>query len=123
MMLLNEFFGKSIKPIKDKNKGEDNGNISDDLFWYIVDHDKIHKDYFFPIAKKIKNKAENTDKEQVVSELMPMVVKGCKEYYAHKKLTGKLGKTFSKELRKEMCERIFDHYKEDIINDKYKIGL
>jgi hypothetical protein len=51
-----------------------------------------------------------------------MVVKGCKEYYAHKQLKGKLGKVFSKELRKEMCERIFDHYKEDIINDKYKIG-
>jgi hypothetical protein len=122
-MLLNEFFGKSIKPIKDKNKGQDNGNLSDDLFWYIVDHDKIHKDYFFPIAKKIKNKKEDLDKEQVVSELMPMVVKGCKEYYAHKKLKGRLGQVFSKELRKEMCERIFDHYKEDVANDKYKLGL
>ena len=29
---------------------------------------------------------------------------------------------FSKELRKDMCERLYDHFKEDIIKDQYKIG-
>ena len=27
------------------------------------------------------------------------------------------------ELRKDMCERLYSHYKEDIVSDKYKIGM
>lgn len=121
-MLLNEFFGKSIDPVKNAQRGRDDQNIGDDLFWYIIDHDKIHKDYFFPIAAKISRLKENMDREEMVEAFLPMVVKGCREYYEHKKLKGKLGKVFSKELRKDMCERLLDHYKEDIIKGKYKLG-
>ena len=53
---------------------------------------------------------------------MPMVNKGCKEYYHEKKLKGHLGKIFTKELRQDTCERLYDHYKEDIIKGKYKLG-
>ena len=53
---------------------------------------------------------------------MPMVVKGCKEYYQDKELTGKLGKEFPKELRDGMCHRLYDQYSEDIKKDKYKLG-
>ena len=81
-MLLNEFFGKNIDPVKDLNKDRKDKNIGDDLFWYIVDHDKLHK-----------------------------------------KLKGHLGNVFSKELRQDMCERLLDHYREDIVNGKYKIGV
>lgn len=121
-MLLNEFFGKNIDPVKNVNKGRDEQNIGDDLFWYIIDHDKLHKDYFFPIAAKINKEKEKLDKEQVLKQFSPMVEKGCKEYYEHKKLKGKLGQVFSKELRHDMCERLLDHYKEDIVKGKYKIG-
>ena len=123
-MLLNEFFGKPIDPIKDLKKNKDDRNIDDDLFWFIIDHDKLHKDYFHPVAKKIHHSHNNNqlDKEEMVKEFMPMVKKGCTEYYHHKKMTGKLGKIFHEELRKDMCERLFDHYKEDIIKDSYKIG-
>jgi hypothetical protein len=120
-MLLNEFFGKAINPIKDLQKGRDDKNIGDDLFWYIVDHDKLHKDFFHPIAVKMKKSDFN--KEKCVSEFLPMVNKGCKEYYTHNKMQGKLGKVFSEELRKDMCERLYDHYKEDIVKDKYKLGF
>lgn len=123
-MLLKEFFGKAIDPIKDLQKGRDDKNISDELFWYIIDHDKLHKDFFHPLASKIKkaNEDGNVDKEEQIDAFMPMVKKGCKEFYAHKKMQGKLGKIFSEELRDDMCERLYDHYREDVIKDKYKIG-
>lgn len=121
-MLLNEFFGKNIDPIKNMNKGRDEKNIGDDLFNYIIDHDKLHKDYFFPIATKIAKKKGDVSKEEMCKEFLPMVLKGCKEYYEHKKMKGKLGKVFSKELRSDMCERLLDHYKDDIVNGKYKVG-
>jgi len=123
-MLLKEFFGKPVDMYKEMSKSRENKGISDDLFWYIIDHDKLHKDYFHPIALDMKKaKADGKiDKEEICNAFMPMVEKGCKEYYTHKKLNGRLGKLFSKDLRKDMCDRLFDHYREDIIKDKYKLG-
>ena len=51
-----------------------------------------------------------------------MVKKGCMEYYHHKKLKGHAEKLFTKELKQDLCEKLFDHYFEDIINDNYQIG-
>lgn len=123
-MLLKEFFGKSIDPIKQLKGDNDDKNISDELFWFILDHDRLHKDFFHPIAVKIRKECEKPefDKEGLVMEFMPMVKKGCKEFYLEKKMEGKLGKLFSEELRKDICERLYDHYREDILKDKYKIG-
>ena len=121
-MLLNEFFGKNIDPIKNLQKGRDDNNLGDELFWYIIDHDKLHKDYFFPIAAKISKQKESYDRSSMIKEFMPMVVKGCREFYEKKKMKGKLGKVFSEELRHDTCERLLDHFREDIIKGKYKIG-
>jgi len=124
IMLLTEFFGKAVDPIKDLHKGRDDKNISDELFWFIIDHDKLHKDFFHPLASKIKkaNQDGHVDKEEQIDAFMPMVKKGCKEFYTYNKMQGKLGKIFSEELRNDMCERLYDHFKNDIIKDKYKIG-
>ena len=121
-MLLNEFFNHAIDIGKNqKQKDRDNPKLGDDLFWYILDHDKLHKDYFFEIADKIKNLKECP--VSMVEELfMPMVVKGCREFYSKNKLEGKLGKVFSKELREEMCQKLYDHYKDDVKQDKYRLG-
>jgi hypothetical protein len=53
-MLLNEFFGKAVNPTKKLEKDHKEKNIGDDLFWYIVDHDRLHKDYLLPLAKGAK---------------------------------------------------------------------
>lgn len=116
-MRLNEFFGNYNISSTSEDKSQDN---SDDLFWYIVDHDKIHKDYFIPIAKKLKNIAE-CGQDEVYELFMPMVNKGCKEYYTSKKLQGKLSKQFPKQLRETLCQRLYDHYHEDILKNKYKL--
>jgi hypothetical protein len=116
-MLLNEFFGKPLDVTKSSKEGSD--NFTDELFWYIIDHDKLHKDYVIPLAKKIKAKPNSTE---TIKEFMPMIEKGCKEFYAKKNMTGKLGKLFPKELREELCERVHDHFRDDILQDKYNLG-
>jgi hypothetical protein len=124
-MLLNEFFGKAVNPTKELEKDHKEKNIGDDLFWYIVDHDRLHTDYLLPLAKKMKqahDKHDTLDKESTVREFMPMVKKGCQEYYHHAKLKGHPEKIFTKDLQKDMCEKLFDHFREDVIKDKYKLG-
>lgn len=124
-MLLNEFFGKAIDLTnKQENSKDEHGKIADDAFWFIVDHDRLHKDHFHTLAPKIKkaNESGKLDKTALVKQFMPMVEKGCKEFYHKNKMTGKLGKLFPKEMREEMCERLYDHYCEDIVKDRYQIG-
>jgi hypothetical protein len=123
-MLLNEFFGKPVDIKKEMSKDREDKHLGDELFWYIVDHDKLHKDYFMPLAKKIKRDHDTNklDKEKNVMEFMPMVKKGCMEYYHHTKMKDNPDKSFTDELCKELCEKLFDHYREDIVKDEYKLG-
>lgn len=120
-MKLIEFFSRPIE-ISSKNKDDKNNIKPDDLFWYILDHDKIYKDYFFPIARKLKTLKE-CGPEIVLELFMPMVKKGCREYYSYNKMNGKLGKLFPKDLREELCHRLHEHYRDDIKNNRYKLGM
>ena len=126
-MKLYEFFnvpvdqtGKEFKTFK-KQSQEEKQKTADEVFWYILDHDKLHKDYFFPIANKLKKLKECGD-STIFELFMPMVVKGCREYYAGNKMEGKLGKEFPMEMREELCKRLYDHFREDLKQDKYQLG-
>jgi hypothetical protein len=124
-MLLNEFFGKSID-IKKSSSDEkhDDKNTANELFWYFLDHDRLHKDYVIPLARKIKHAhhTESLNKSKFVKEFMPMVNKGCLEYYEENDLKGRPETLFSKDLREELCEKLYDHFCDDIVKDKYKLG-
>lgn len=121
-MKLNEFFSRSLDITQNQKLKDDMGKeFDDDLFWYILDHDKLHKDYFFPIAKKIK-KLKECDDTMVYEMFMPMVVKGCKEFYHEKEMKGKMGERFPVKMREGLCKRMYDHYQDDINRDRYKIG-
>jgi hypothetical protein len=124
-MKLMEFFGKPIDINKKMSKDKDDAELSNNLFWFILDHDRLHKDYFHPIAVKIHkaHKRNKLDKKEIVDDFMPMVIKGCNEFYHKNKLKGRPGKLFPKEMRKDICEKLFDHYREDIIKEKYKLGI
>ncbi len=102
-------------------KDQNDPKMDDNLFWFILDHDRLHKDYFFPIAKKLKGLKECGD-SMIYELFMPMVVKGCKEYFSDKKLDGRLSKQFPLEMREELCKRLYDHYKENINKGKFKLG-
>jgi len=127
-MLLNEFFGRPIKLGKKEDKhghNQEDGNKVDELFWYILDHDKLHKDHFFPLAQKMKKdiKANKLNKDECMSSLTPMVEKGCMEFYHANKMVGKPGKLFPKEMRYDICERLFDHYCDGIKKNEYELGV
>jgi hypothetical protein len=38
-------------------------------------------------------------------------------------MTGRPGKLFPKEMRDDLCERLFDHYVDGIKKDHYKLGI
>ena len=119
-----EFFGKPIDVHKELSKKRDEQDTGDELFWYIIDHDKLHKDFFHPVAKKIHSAhtANKLNKEEIVKDFLPMVKKGCMEFYHHKELKERPHKLFTIELIEDMCERLFDHYREDIIKGRYQLG-
>jgi hypothetical protein len=118
-MLLTEFFGKSIDINKELSKKRDDKGITDEVFWYIIDHDKLHKDHFHDIADKIK-KTKDHDKESLVRDFMPMVHKGCREFYHHRKMPGKFEHIFTKDMALDLCERLYDHYREDVVKGEYE---
>lgn len=118
-MLLYEFFNNPLNVNKKEN--DKSPVYKDDLFNYIIDHDKLHKDYFFPIAKKLKHIKDSKSKN-IIELFMPMVIKGCKEFYNEQKMEGRLSKLFTKELREEICQRLYDHYYEDVLAGKYRLG-
>jgi hypothetical protein len=124
-MLLNEFFGKPVDIGKKMSKDQDDQKLSDELFWYIVDHDRLHKDFFHPIAVKMKKQQDGgkEDKEKTVIEFAPMVKKGCLEFFKFKKMKGHPEKVFNKELFKDICEKLYDHYSQGIKKDHYKLGI
>ena len=119
-----EFFGKPIDVDKTMSKNVDDKEMHDDLYWYILDHDRLHKDFFYPIAKKIKaaHKTNKVNKAALVKEFMPMVNKGCMEYCKEKKMQGDIDEAVSREVRKEICQRLYDHCREDIVKDNYQLG-
>lgn len=124
-MLLNEFFGKPADIGKKMSKDQDDQKLGDELFWYIVDHDRLHKEFFHPLATKIKKQQDGgkVDKEKTVLEFAPMVKKGCLEFFKSKKMKGHPEKIFNKELFKDMCEKLYDHYSQDIQKDQYTLGI
>jgi hypothetical protein len=123
-MKLMEFFGKPLDVHKELSKNREEQKMDDDIFWYILDHNKLHKDFFHPIARKIQkeHKANKLNKEEMTKQFMPMVVKGCMEYYHHKDLKERPSKIFTKEICENLCERLFEHFREDIVKGKYKLG-
>lgn len=120
-MLLNEFFGRSIDIDRDKKSKEDKRDFDHELFYYILDHDKLHKDYFFEIAKKMRSLNECSE-SMIYEMFMPMVVKGCKEYYHHNKMEGRMADKFPKELRQGLCKQLYDHYHDDVKKNRYRLS-
>lgn len=121
-MQLNEFFGKAVSlGKKDRHDGTKQDIDHDGLFWYIVDHDKLHKDYCMNMIDKIKSqdKKGKLDRAKISKDFMPMVKKGCMEYFHHSKMPGDPKEIFTKEMRDEICEKLYDHYAEDVIKGEY----
>jgi hypothetical protein len=127
-MKLYEFFGHQNLDFykgeaEDKaheEKKEKNTEMANDLFWYIVDHDNLHKEHFFHKANTIKEKfGKDEGHDPKIWE--DMVNKGCVEFFHHHKMKGDIKELFDQDLRDELCQRLADHYHKDIIDGSYKL--
>lgn len=121
-MKLNEFFG-NIDYSKDAGQadhGEDQ-KLGDQVFWYIIDHDDLHKRHFLPAANTISK--THKDKGMHDWKIWDKLVKeGCLEYYKHHKLEKDPKDIFHKEFREDLCKRLAEHYHNDIIKGEYNLG-
>jgi hypothetical protein len=107
-MKLFEFFNQPHK-ISEVEKSKLPELNEDEVFYNILDNDRLHKKYFFDLSKKIKK----CEPDRVIEVMMPMVSEGCRDYYQENKLTTKMEKCFPKDMREQLCQRLYDHYCEN----------
>jgi hypothetical protein len=129
-MKLYEFFSVPSIEKDEEHQSDDQSNTNreklvNDLFWYILDHDDLHKKYFIPIAQKIDRKLraeEKVDREEYTECWMPMVKEGCLEFHKENKMKGDPKKLFDKEICKGLCHRFAEKHLEDLEKKSYKLG-
>jgi hypothetical protein len=126
-MKLFEFFGNiNHNPNQEEKRDpqtpgkEEEQELADNVFWFILDDDDLHKKHFMPIAKELKAKYANKkdDASQDWKVWIPMVNAGCMKYYKEHKIEDHPSDKFHKEFRRDICKRLEDHYHEAIEKDK-----
>lgn len=130
-MKLYEFFNvpvdKKEKEFPDFGKTkstEEKAKLADEVFWYIIDNDDLHKEFVMPFAKEIKNQvtSPNFNHNRFTKHWMPMVEKGCRLFHKRQKLKDNPNKLFDEELKDELCKRLSEKYVEDVRDDHYHVG-
>jgi hypothetical protein len=119
-MKLYEFFGAlNVNQSPDKNEDgvlskEEREQFKNDLFYYILDHDKIHKENFYDVTEEIFK-----DKECKEDVWSPIVKRGCMDYYRDQQLKDDPKDIFTDEFQEDMCKMFDDHYRKDILKGEY----
>lgn len=127
-MKLLEFFNiPNDNPSKFDVQGksqEDKNKIQDDLYWFIIDNDDLHKQFVLPFVSDLKAHLSQPDfnVNRFKKNWVPMINKGCRMYYNDKKLKSNPDSLFTKELKKNLLDKITDKYIDDIKNNSYDIG-
>ena len=128
-MKLYEFFGSMTHDVnekaeKDPNKmnKEDEEQLADDVFWFIVDDDDLHKKYFMPIARELKKTLGDDSYTHDYKVWKPMTTAGCIKYYEENDVPGNPKETFNKKFRIDLCKRLSDHFHKDIVKGEYDLG-
>lgn len=131
-MKLYEFFGAPThhtdpdKDSRDDVNGQteaDKDKLADEVYWYILDHDQLHKDHFIPLSKEIaeKQKSKDFDHGKYIAKWMPMVNRGCMEFYKEAHMDRDPKDIFPLAMRKDLCQRLADQHHNDIERGEYKI--
>ena len=126
-MKLYEFFGtwQAKGPMDVDNPMDKNGDgnvtreekdqFKNDLFFYILDNDDIHKKQFYEVTEQIY-----ADKKVDETVWLPMVNRGCMEYYKDRQLQDDPSDLFTKEFREDLCKMLDDHFRKDVLKGEYK---
>jgi hypothetical protein len=130
-MKLYEFFGGRSNDT-DSNPSDDlsgktkveQEKLSDELYWFILDDDELHKKHFIPVARELakRMKDESFDHSTFTSKWMPMINKGCLKFYKKNEMTEDPKDVFPKELRKALCQRFADEHHKDIQKGDFRLG-
>lgn len=129
IMKLYEFF--SVPSVEDSEKTPDYKNqsererLANDVYWFILDHDKLHKEHFMPIAQDIRKEhktKKEVDRKKYTECWAPMVEQGCMEFYHENHLQGDPKKLFDEDFVKSICERLAERHIEDVVKGEYKLG-
>jgi hypothetical protein len=123
-MLLNEFFGvydaAGSKKEDEKNKKTyEEAELADEIYEFILHNDKLHKEQFIPIAQKIHR---NPTAEHAKNIWLPLVNKGCMEFYHHNKMIEDPVSMFHKKFREDLCELLYNSFNKDILKGDFKLG-
>lgn len=131
-MNLYEFFGTSAKSadISDPRDSfsnpstQDNEKIADEVFWYILDDDAFHKEFFLPLAYKIAalQKTKKFNHDEYTKKWMPLVNKACVKYYHEHELSGDPEDVFPLDLRKGISKRLANQHHKDIESGEYTLN-
>lgn len=107
----------------DSRKQQDEEKLENDLYWFILDDDQLHKEYFIPLAHEInkKIKSKDFDRSEYIKRWAPMINKGCMKFYDQQEMTEHPKDIFSKDLRKSLCQRISDQSITDIEKGEYNL--
>jgi hypothetical protein len=129
-MKLYEFFNVPVDKRQDKFPNypgqslEDKEKMSDELFWFIIDHDSLHKEFVLPFVKDMKDQVTNPnfDKGRFTKGWMPMVRKGCSLFYKKKKLKDDPKDLFDDKVKEEICRKLCDKFVQEIKDGDFFIG-
>jgi hypothetical protein len=129
-MKLYEFFsvpslGDSENKDHTNDKDGEREQLANDLYWYILDNDHLHKKHFFPIAHEINaqvKKDKDIDKKKYTECWLPMVKEGALMFYKQMQLKGNPKKIFDKEMCEHICKRIAERHLKDIAEGQYDLG-
>ena len=129
-MKLNEFFNV---PVDKKQKydphhagisAEEKQKMADEVFWFIVDHDDLHKEYVMPFVQDMKAQvtSPNFNRDRFTKMWAPMVAKGCQLFHKKHKLKKDPKDLFDKEMKDGLYKALTDRFIKDIQDDEYHVG-
>lgn len=123
-MLLNEFFGNydpaGQKKSEERNKRKyDENELAELVYEFILNNDKLHKQEFIPLAQRVH---KHPTSEHHAKMWLPLVNKGCMEFYHHHKMTEDPKDLFHAKFRKSMCEKIANECVKQILRGDYQLG-
>lgn len=129
-MKLYEFFNIPIDPLKkpdphfDHISAEEKEKLANEVFWFILDNDSLHKEYVLPEIQELKKVIDspNFNRDKFSKKWEPMVAKGCNQYYKKEKLKKSPNDLFDSELKTDLCKKLTDRFIDDIKDDAYNIG-
>ena len=128
-MKLYEFFNIPVNKKEKENPSvigisqEEKQKMADELFWFILDNDRLHKEYVLPFVNSMKDQITSPtfNKDRFTKMWMPMVNKGCKEFYSKHKLKKDPKELFDDSTKTVICKSLSDKFIEEFKDDAYSV--